>query len=50
MTNTPAATVLPSLQTIQGLAGRMFEGILLYDGASRLVYANAAAHRLCGEC
>ena len=50
MTNTPAATVLPSLQTIQGLAGRMFEGILLYDGASRLVYANAAAHKLCGEC
>ncbi|MES5815094.1 ATP-binding protein [Pseudoxanthomonas sp. Soil82] len=28
----------------------MFEGILLYDGASRLVYANAAAHKLCGEC
>ena len=50
MTKTPEGAGLPSLQTIQGLAGRMYEGVLLYDGASRLLYANTSAHKLCREC
>ena len=41
---------MPSLQTIQALAGHMYEGVLLYDAASRLLFANAAAHTLCREC
>jgi signal transduction histidine kinase len=50
VTESTEAGSAPTVQTFRALAGRMLEGVLVYDAGQRLLYANLSAQALCRDC